>query len=233
MYISHFDSQYWVDSVCPDINQANKPDQFFLEHTILSSKNDTIDGINLSILDIFPGELSIDMSVDKVNSDNSHHYPVEFLSSINVSGLPLAHLALKPGCPLMLLHNLDPANGLCNGTHMVLLKVRMMILRCRILGGNHTGNVIFIPRMTLEPSSEGHPIELSHHQFPVHLAFAMTINKAQAQSIINVGIDLHIKVVFPVDSNSTDTMNIVYIEVLSGMVSFFLLSVVPHLRGGS
>ena len=66
----------------------------------------------------------------------------------------------------------------------------------------------------------------------------MTINKAQEQSIYYVGIDLHvpvfshgqlyvalshctssdkIKVVFPDDSNSTSTTNVVYTEVLSGM----------------
>ena len=80
------------------------------------------------------------MSVDKVNSDNSHIYPVEFLNSLNASGLPLACIALKPGCPLMLLHNLDPSNGLCNGTYMVLLEVRMIVLRCHILGSDNAGN---------------------------------------------------------------------------------------------
>jgi hypothetical protein len=76
---------------------------------------------------------------DKVSGDNSNLYPVEFLNSLNVSGLPLAHIPLKPGCPLMLLRNIDPANGLCNGTRMILLDVRTRVLRCRILGGDHAG----------------------------------------------------------------------------------------------
>lgn len=179
------------------------------------------------------------MSVDKVTTDTAHTYPVEFLNSLNASGLPLARLALKPGCPLMLLHNLDPANGLCNGTCMVLLEVRTMVLRCRILGGDHAGNVVFIPRTSCDPS-ETLPIQLCRRQFPVRLAFVMTINKAQGQSIYYVGIDLRvpvfshgqlyvalsrctssdrIKVVFPVDSNSTLTTNVVYTEVLSGMLN--------------
>ena len=74
-----------------------------------------------------PGEQSIHMSVDKVNTDSAYTYPVEFPNSLNASGLPLAHLTLKPGCPLMLLQNLDPANDLCNGTCMVLLEVRTMV----------------------------------------------------------------------------------------------------------
>ena len=94
------------------------------------------------------------MDVDKVNGDNSHIYLTEFLNSLNASRLPLACLNLKPGCPLILLCSLDPANGLCNGTCMVLLYVREMVLRCHILGGDHAGKVVFIPRMTLNPSTE-------------------------------------------------------------------------------
>jgi len=94
--------------------------------------------------------------------------------------------------------------------------------------------------MTLEPSSESLPIDLTRRQFPVRLAFVMTINKAQGQSIINVGIDLHtpvfshgqlyvalsrctsshrIKVLFPEDSDTTSTTNIVYTEVLAAMIN--------------
>ena len=171
--------------------------------------------------------------------DNATLYPTEFLNSINASGLPLARLALKPGCPLMLLRNIDPTNGLCNGTRMILLDIRPMVLRCRILGGEYAGNVVFIPRITIDPS-EDLPVNLFRRQFPVRLAFVMTINKAQGQSIINVGIDLcspvfshgqlyvalshctssnRIKVVFPEDSHITHTSNIVYTEVLAGLIN--------------
>ena len=100
-----------------------------------------------------------------------------------------------------------------------------MVLRCRVLGGDNGGKVAFIPRMTLEPSAESLPIELSHRQFPVHLAFAMTINKAQGQSIKYVGIDLHIPVfshgqlyVALSRCTSSDRIKVVYTEVLSGMI---------------
>jgi PIF1-like helicase len=63
---------------------------------------------------MFPGEETVVHGIDKVTK-GEEHYPPEFLNSINVTGLPLAHLALKPGYPLMLLHNIDAANSLCNG----------------------------------------------------------------------------------------------------------------------
>ena len=84
--------------------------------------------------------------------ESSHIYPIEFLNSLNTSGLPLAHLDLKLGCPLMLLHHIDIINGLCNGTRMILLEVRQRVLRCRILGGNHAGQEVFIPRLNIHPS---------------------------------------------------------------------------------
>jgi len=103
------------------------------------------------------------------------------------------------------------------------------------LGGKHAGYVAFIPRITLEPSEESLPIPLSHHQFPVRVAFAMTINKSQGQPVTHVGLDLRsavfshgqlyvalscctsgerIKVLFPEGSQASSTLNVVYPEVL-------------------
>ena len=54
--------------------------------------------------------------------DGMHHaYPVEFLQQLNTGGLPPALLCLKVGYPVILLRNLDPGEGLCNGTRMVVL----------------------------------------------------------------------------------------------------------------
>ncbi|KIK75508.1 hypothetical protein PAXRUDRAFT_18943 [Paxillus rubicundulus Ve08.2h10] len=43
---------------------------------------------------------------------------------------------------------------------------------------------------TLTPSDTSIPFELKCHKFPLHLAFFMTINKSQGQSIKHVGLDL-------------------------------------------
>ena len=49
---------------------------------------------------------------------------------------------------------------------------------------------MFIPRITLHPSSHQYPFTLKQRQFPVCLSFAMTINKAKGQSPKHVGIHL-------------------------------------------
>jgi hypothetical protein len=100
--------------------------------------------------------------------------------------------------------------------------------------------MVFIPRISLQPSEESLPISLIRRQFPVRLAFVMTINKSQGQSIIHVGIDVRtpvfshgqlyvalsrctapdrIKVLFTDGSDNTKTINVVYPEVLTGLIN--------------
>ena len=51
-------------------------------------------------------------------------------------------------------------------------------------------DVVFIPQIAMDSNTAEFPIPLRHLQFPVHLAFAMTINKSQGQSVQHVGLDL-------------------------------------------
>src|SRR6202023_2891185 len=170
----------------------------------------------------------------------SQIYPIEFLNSLNASGLPLSKITLKTGCPLMLLRNLEPSKGLCNGSRLVLTDIRQHVLKCKVITGDarFAGHIVLIPRITIEPSAESLPIPLKRRQFPVHVAFAMTINKSQGQGIKNVGLDLRtpvfshgqlyvalsrctsanrIKVLFPETEDGTNTKNIVWNQILTGI----------------
>ena len=49
---------------------------------------------------------------------------------------------------------------------------------------------IFIPRISLIPSDPQIPVRFKRHQFPIRVAFAMTINKSQGQTLERVGIYL-------------------------------------------
>ncbi|CAG8532547.1 1534_t:CDS:2 [Acaulospora morrowiae] len=93
--------------------------QYLKDRIILSLHNDDVDAINCTILNIFPGNkwtyLSSDNVVIKKGADNiGNIYPVEYLNSFNPASMPPSKLDLKIGCPIILLHNLLPYQGLCN-----------------------------------------------------------------------------------------------------------------------
>jgi ATP-dependent exoDNAse (exonuclease V) alpha subunit len=90
----------------------------------------------------------------------------------------------------MVLRNMDPANGVCNGTRGILTRMNTHVVEIRLLGGENAGQKIFLPKVKLSPSDALLPFPLQRIQFPLRLAFSMTINKSQGQSVKHVGLDL-------------------------------------------
>ena len=229
-----------IQSIYPGINQLPLPDQYFAERTILTSRNDDVDDINDELLKQFPGEEREYMSADSLkNNDNNPEgdlmYSVEYLNSINCSGLPLAKLKLKMGCPVMILRNLEPSEGVCNGSRGVVTRMSNRVLEVRLLTGQHAGNTVFIPRLSITPSETQVPFEFCRRQFPVKVCFAMSINKSQGQTVKYVGLDLrnavfthgqlyvaisrvtsvhNIKAIWDSNVETPVTKNIVYPEVI-------------------
>nr|GEY82872.1 hypothetical protein [Tanacetum cinerariifolium] len=72
---------------------------------------------------------------DKAEDDNNNFYPMEFLNSLNISGLPLHYL--DTGCPIILLRNIDPSNGLCNGTRLICKGFQSNVIGGEIAIGQH------------------------------------------------------------------------------------------------
>ena len=111
------------------------------------------------------------------------------LNTFSPSGLPAHELRLKPNMPIMLLRNLSPSDGLCNGTRLLVKRViNGRMLEATIVTGSKAGNIVLIPRIKLSPDGDIFGFEWSRLQFPVRVAFAMTINKAQGQTLQAVGL---------------------------------------------
>ncbi|XP_077242514.1 ATP-dependent DNA helicase pfh1-like [Tasmannia lanceolata] len=158
---------------------------------ILTTKNEYVDDINKYIIDKCKGHEITYYSYDSATNDTNGYYPEEFMNSLTPNGLPLHKLELKTSCPIMLLRNLDPKNGLCNGTKLTCLSFKPNIIFAEISSGQHRGKKILLPRIPLCPvENEAYPFRFKRKQFPVRLAFAMTINKAQGQTIPHVGVYL-------------------------------------------
>lgn len=75
--------------------------------------------LNDIIIDQFPGEEHNLLSFDEVEGDTHNLYHQEYLNTIATGSLPPHILNLKKGAPLMLLRNIDPRYGLCNGTRLL------------------------------------------------------------------------------------------------------------------
>jgi hypothetical protein len=167
--------------------------QYYQGKAILTPKNDAVHLINSTVLQSMPGEVHTYLSADSMldeRHDTFNLYPNEFLNSLNTSGLPLHELTLKEGAVAILLRNLDQEHGLCNGTRIIITALHNHIIQGVIITGEFAGQRVMIPRITLQPSDTRFPLTLRRRQFPISLAFAMTINKAQGQSFDRVGLYL-------------------------------------------
>ena len=171
-----------------DINENTD----FTNKVILTPKNVDVHHINDEITKQFPGTTKEYYSFDYVQSDSPEdfNYAPSFLNTLTVNGVPPHELKMKDRMPLILLRNLSPKEGLMNGTRLKLLNSLNHLLHCEILTGPCKGKFVYIPRINFTLTKSQLPFTLCRRQFPVQVAFAITINKSQGQTIQHVGIYL-------------------------------------------
>jgi len=154
----------------------------------LAPKNNDVNKINNQIQLKLPGKVVKYKSIDTIiDEEQAVNYPIEFLNSLEPSGMPPHILTLKVGSPLMLIRNLDPPK-LCNGTRLAVTKLSPNLIEATIISGKCKGEDVLIPRIPM--ISTDLPFDFKRLQFPVRLAFAITINKAQGQSLSVAGLNL-------------------------------------------
>jgi ATP-dependent DNA helicase PIF1 len=163
-----------------------------INRCILTPKNVDMQRLNDFIMQLMPGQEHVSLSADQVEDEEQEAaFPPEFLNSLNPSDLPPHKLSLKPGCPIILLRNINFQAGLANGTRLIVNEMRRNTLLATILSGSHSGEQVIIPRIKLTAKeTPKDPVAFGRTQFPVRLAFAMSINKAQGQTLKRVGIYL-------------------------------------------
>ncbi|KAL4091027.1 hypothetical protein QTP88_025769 [Uroleucon formosanum] len=175
-------------SIFPDIQNNYLNHEWLSQRAILATKNVDVDEINFQIQQLLPGDLMSFKSIDTVVDENeSVNFPIEFLNSLDIPGMPPHNLRLKIGSPIILLRNLNPPQ-LCNGTRLVIKKITGNILEATILSGKFKGKVVLLPRIPMIPSDSTIPFK--RLQFPIRLASAMSINKSQGQTMSICGLDL-------------------------------------------
>lgn len=177
-----------ITKVYPDIGRNYQNLDWISERAILAAKNKDVDNLNFIIQSQIAGELQSYKSVDSVtDEDEATNYPTEFLNSLDVPGAPPHNLQLKVGSIIIMLRNLSHPK-LCNGTRLSVKKLMDNVIQATIIKGKFKGEEVLIPRIPIIPNDL--PFQFKRIQFPVRLAFAMTINKSQGQSLEVCGINL-------------------------------------------
>ena len=127
----------------------------------------------------------------------------------------------------------DLGEGLCNRTRMVVLNIRRKMLQYRIISKDRRfrEKVVLIPRIRLLPNAETLSVPLKRLQFPVRLAFAMTINKSQGQLVEHMEINLQTLVflhrqLYVAFSRCTSPLNI-SVLLLEQSVTNFIWTITP------
>ncbi|KAL4082434.1 hypothetical protein QTP88_029901 [Uroleucon formosanum] len=177
-----------IENVFPNISENYKNYAWLSQRAILAAKNNDVHALNFTIQSKIAGDLVTYKSVDSItNPDDVVNYPTEFLNSLEIPGFPPHNLQLKVGTVIMILRNLNPPR-LCNGTRLSVKRLMPNLIEATIINGKYAGENVCIPRIPMIPTDL--PFDFKRLQFPVRLAFAMTINKSQGQSLSVCGINL-------------------------------------------
>ncbi|XP_073133484.1 uncharacterized protein [Henckelia pumila] len=156
-----------IDSIFPNMVQHVHDANYMVSRAIITPKNVDVDKINEILISKFPGEEIEYTSWDTVEEDKNNLFQEEFLNSLNPSGLPPHRIVLKVGCPIMLLRNVAPELGLCNGTRLICRNLGRNLIDAETITGPHKGTRYFLHRMPLKSEdNSGLPFELTRKQFP-------------------------------------------------------------------
>jgi ATP-dependent DNA helicase PIF1 len=185
-----------IRTIYPDHWCHSGDAMYLMQHIILAPKNIDVDEVNNAILEshmylsansLTPTEEGASVAAG-VSMDSL--YPVEFLNTLQFNGIANHELELKVGVPILLLCNLNQSIGLCNGTRLIVKRLGQRVIEVEIITGYNVDKCVFIPCIIMSPSRTNWPFVLRRHQFPVRVAFAITINKSQGQTFNNIGVYL-------------------------------------------
>ena len=117
----------------------------------------------------------------------------DYLETINRSGLAAHKLILKIGCLVLIIRNLNPEEMIMNGTKAIVRALFKHNIECERIDheGNPTGKMFIVNRISFTFTVGVPPlqIEVIRKQFPLVLAYSLTLNKSQGQTLIRAGID--------------------------------------------
>jgi len=190
--------RYFIDSnEAKDFLYPNGLEQLEeIKHkAILSITNAGVDQWNELVQNMNQNEehlLSSEDSLSEVDDPKDilkHMLSEDVLNNFNNNSVPPHMLKLKVGDICIVLRNLAKKHGLTNNTRVRILKIQQFCVSVQTLGDHP--RTFKIPRIRFHfrlPFGESY--KMTRTQFPLRLAYSITVNKSQGQEYDNALIDL-------------------------------------------
>jgi hypothetical protein len=162
---------------------------------ILAARNDRGDRWNEIVQDMNPNEKVLYKSKDVLCEVDDPHGRLQrmlttaVLNDCNNNGVPPHLLHLKKGDICLVLRNLSKRHGLVTNKRVRILELMSNSIKVQTLDSNP--KVAIIPRIRFKfRLSLGDSFEMMRTQFPLRLAYCMSYNKSQGQTLQRVLLDI-------------------------------------------
>jgi hypothetical protein len=168
----------------------------FLSSAILAATNQQVDKWNSIVQGLNPNPEIIELkSKDTLCEVDDPHGHIQrmlstgVLNSFNHLSAPAHQLFLKVGDICLITRNLSKSYGLAKNTRVQLLEINQRSIRVQTLG--HDPKSAALPRICFKfRMSFQQSYQMMRRQFPLRLAYAMTYNKCQGQTMKRVLLDI-------------------------------------------
>jgi ATP-dependent DNA helicase PIF1 len=177
------------DTVFPNFRERHTDMEWLSRRVCLACRNDLIQQRNNEMIDMLPGDEFESVSIDFcMNDEDNRFYDSDTLNQQEVSGLPPHRLRLKKNACVILIRSLMPKKGFCNGKRCLVKGISNNLLILTPLDSN--GPDILVPRLPMECTDSKLGIPFIRRQYPILLAYYLTINRSQGQTLDVVGVEL-------------------------------------------
>ena len=173
--------------IFPNVSINISNPEWLQGRSIIAPTNKEVDAINDIMEGWVPGTAKKLTSADTLEDYRDiMRFNTEYVNTLCPNGFPRHQISLKPGMVIMLLRNISPKEGLCNGTKLIYERIlNNKLLVCKLTTSDKR---VLIPRIKFISEAGSYAFEWARRQFPVRIAFATTINKAQGQTLRKVGV---------------------------------------------
>ena len=163
------------------------------KRAVITTHNSSVEELNSTMLSKLNAPLRTMYSEDRLEEERDYKRGsfshVDFFNKLktNPASTPPHDLQLKVGAMAMLMRNLSKKDKLMNGTRVVIVAINTFSIIVRTC----CDNVLHaLSRIMFKLQCKRSNTTVLRRQFPIRLAYAMTVHKCQGQTLDRVALDM-------------------------------------------